>query len=141
MRSNSSPITLETLAQKSNLWYYATLACFIGLILSITITNIINGFSLLKLAVQLIPLLIFVPGLIHKIHHRTYSWICFVVLIYFTAYVVEIGSPLMQWTDIVSALLTVGLFISAMLAARFIQRWQYFLHNPDELEQYQSTEK
>ncbi len=124
---------LETLEQKSNLWYRATLVFYMGLVITIIITNVTQQFSLLKLVVQLVPLLIFMPGLIHKIHHRTYSWMCFVLLVYFMAYVVEIGSPLMQWTDILGVITTVGLFISAMMAARFIQRWQYYLNNPHEL--------
>ncbi|GAA6166539.1 DUF2069 domain-containing protein [Sessilibacter corallicola] len=124
---------LETLEQKSNLWYRATLVFYMGLVITVIITNVTQQFSPLKLVVQLVPLLIFVPGLIHKIHHRTYSWMCFVLLVYFMAYVVEIGSPLMQWTDILGVITTVGLFISAMMAARFIQRWQYYLNNPHEL--------
>merc|ERR1711916_414911 len=91
--------------------------------------QLLHDFSIKKLAMQWLPLLIFAPGLIQRTQHRTYTWLCFVVLIYFTAFVVEVGSPLRQWTDIIAAS-TAVLFVSAMLTSRYTQHWLFEANNP-----------
>ena len=73
---------------------------------------------------QTVPLLLILPGLI-KNRHRSYSWLCFVILIYFTAYVVEVMSPLFVWTDALALALSVVIFTTSMLASRWLQHWQY----------------
>jgi uncharacterized membrane protein len=104
--------------------YKITVISFGLLIVLLLISQWVHGFSLTKLLMQLLPLVIFIPGLIAKVHYRTYSWLCFVLLAYFTAYVVELGSPLRHWTDAIGLTLTVVMFISAMMASRYVQRWQ-----------------
>mgnify|MGYP000628015196 CR=1 FL=1 len=74
--------------------------------------------------VQSLPLLIFVPGLVLQ-RYRTYSWLCFVVLLYFTHSVVNVMSPVIHWTDVVELVLSVTLFIGAMMTSRWLQHWQY----------------
>lgn len=115
---------------KAELAYRITFVSYIGLIVLLLVSQFIHGFSLTKLGMQLLPIIIFLPGLINKVNYRIYSWMCFVLLVYFTAYVVELGSPLRHWTDAVGLTLTVIMFISAMMASRFVQRWQYLEHNP-----------
>lgn len=80
--------------------------------------------SFLFLVVQLVPLLIFVPGLVRNTH-RTYSWLCFVVLIYFVAIIpLVMGRGL--WSDWLMTLLCVSLFCSAMMTSRWLQYWNYY---------------
>ena len=70
---------------------------------------------------QTIPLILLLPGLIQK-HYRSYSWLCFLMLAYFTNYVVQVYSShsyLYGWLGLV---LTVIIFISAMLSSRWLQR-------------------
>lgn len=110
---------------KANFWYTATVIGFVALLLTFVANQVVHRFSLLTLAMQWLPLVIFIPGLIAKVHYRTYSWLCFVLLAYFTAFVVEVGSPLRIWTDIVGLVITCLLFTAAMFASRTVQRWQY----------------
>lgn len=118
------PEKILQLEKQSNFWYRLTVAFYIGMFVLFAAAQLIYGFTSI-IIIQVLPLVIFIPGLIHKKHYKTYSWLCFVVLLYFTAYVTEIGSPLMRWTDIAGLLLSIGLFVSAMMASRFMQRWQY----------------
>lgn len=121
-----------SLEQKANRFYQFTVASYGGLLVLFLITHLINGFVLKTLLLQWLPLLLFVPGLIARTNHRTYSWLCFVVLIYFTGFVVEVGSPLGQWSDWVGLTLSVLLFCFAMMTSRYMQHWQYQLSQVDE---------
>lgn len=99
---------------------------YIGLLVLLTAGNILDADGSIKLwFVQCIPLLIFVPGLLQQ-RFRTYSWICFVILLYFTWSVVNAMSPFMRWQDIVVVILSVTIFISAMMISRWMQYWQYY---------------
>lgn len=71
------------------------------------------------LAVKFIPLLIVLPGLLlNKL--RSYIWLCFIVLFYFTRASVDIvlkeGIPVV---DSIITALTVILFLSAMYFVKF----------------------
>src|SRR5690554_2381558 len=86
-----------------------------------TLVNITSERGSLTLwLVQSLPLLLFVPGLL-KHYYRTYSWLCFVLLFYFTAFTVDAMSPLRDWADYLGVSLSVIMFISAMLASRWRQ--------------------
>ncbi len=74
---------------------------------------------------KLIPLLVFIPGLI-KQTFRTYSWICFVCLIYFVA-IFPVAYTRSLWSDWLITLLVTTLFISSMMTSRWLQYWRYFL--------------
>lgn len=108
------------------------LGSYTGLLLLFTLLALISPDQSWKLwLVQILPLVIFVPGL-WRGYHRTYSWICFVVLIYFTWSVTNLISPLAYWRDGVVVALSVTLFISAMLASRWRQEWFLWEHRPTE---------
>ena len=96
--------------------------CYLFLLCLLITTNIINPDGKITLLLfQSLPLLVVLPGL-YRNHYRAYSWLCFIVLMYFTAYVVEVGSPLREWTDVLGLILSVMLFISAMFTSRQLQR-------------------
>lgn len=106
------------------------LASYVALLLLFTAMNIFTADGSIKLwLVQTLPLLIFIPGLIQQ-RFRTYSWICFVILLYFTWSVVNVMSPFINWTDIVVVTLSVVIFITAMMASRWLQYWQYYQRQP-----------
>lgn len=69
--------------------------------------------------VQLVPLLILIPGLRQR-NPRTYIWLCFVLLAYFIKGVDGIVSPSRAWIDYVILSVSVVLFITAMVASRWI---------------------
>ncbi len=75
--------------------------------------------------VQTLPLAIFIPGMV-KQRYKTYSWLCFATLLYFTAYVVEVGSPMGTLSDIIGLVLSIVLFIAAMYTSRWLQHGQYY---------------
>lgn len=97
-----------------------------GLLLLFALNNLFTPDGSFKLwLVQSIPLLIFIPGLKQQ-RFRTYSWICFVILLYFTWSVVNAMSPFVRWQDILVVALSVIIFISAMMISRWMQYWQYY---------------
>jgi uncharacterized membrane protein len=70
---------------------------------------------------QVLPLLLLLPGMIMK-YYRSYSWLCFLMLAYFTNFVVQAYAPNRDYYDWLGLGLTIVLFISAMFASRWLQR-------------------
>lgn|SRR5690554_4398719 len=102
------------------------LICYAVMLLLFCLLNFfLDQGSFKLLLVQCVPLLIFVPGLVQQ-RYRTYSWICFVILPYFTWSVVNVMSPLIRWHDIAVLILSVIIFVTAMMASRWLQYWQYY---------------
>jgi len=118
---NDGPVTAFTkqhlsVAQISS---YCCYLCLLGLLFLKNIFSSDGSISLLFF--QSLPLLIILPGLCRN-HYKAYNWLCFIILMYFTAYVVEVGSPLREWTDYLGLSLSVLLFISAMFTSRQLQK-------------------
>lgn len=88
-----------------------------------------DGPSVFFWLVQTLPLLIFLPGLLAR-HYRTYSWMCFVLLMYFVKGVDGVISPSVAWIDYVVLSASVVLFIAAMFTSRY--RQAYLLQNQRE---------
>src|SRR5690606_23791562 len=102
------------------------LICYAVMLLLFCLLNLFLDQGSFKLwLVQCVPLLIFIPGLVQQ-RFRTYSWICFVILPYFTWSVVNAMSPLIRWHDLLVVVLSVVIFISAMMISRWLQYWQYY---------------
>lgn len=74
--------------------------------------------------VQTVPLLIFLPGLLRD-NPRVYIGLCFVLLLYFIKAVEGLFSPARDWLDYALLILTVLLFIVAMMASRHLQQAHY----------------
>jgi len=95
-----------------------TLACYVLLILMMIITSLPSmlpeGTSpWLVLTIKLVPLLIIMPGLLLD-SLRSYIWLCFIVLFYFTQAVVETFLSKGANIDYIITFLTVTQFLSAM---------------------------
>jgi uncharacterized membrane protein len=71
--------------------------------------------------VSCVPLLGCLPGLV-RAQFRAGSWLCFVLLIYFIAFVAALGVPGHVYGESLAVFLTVSLFVSAMMYARWQQR-------------------
>lgn len=82
-----------------------------------------SGFSLGVFLLQTVPLLAFLPGMIYRAY-RSYSWLCFILLFYFIFAVQLVFSSVRETSDFIFLLLTVLLFISAMMTSRWLQRSQ-----------------
>lgn len=69
---------------------------------------------------HLLPLLIFLPGMLRG-SHRTFIYLCFMLLIYFMLAVANAFLPEYGWYPWVEIVLTVVLFVSAMMHSRWLQ--------------------
>ncbi|KZY31383.1 MULTISPECIES: DUF2069 domain-containing protein [unclassified Oleiphilus] len=110
--------------RKNVVAYCITWASYLLLILMMIITSLPSylpeGSSpWVVVSVKLSPLLIILPGLI-KDSLRSYTWLCFIVLFYFTQAVVEAFLSQGAGLDLVITLLTVNIFLSAM----FYIKWE-----------------
>lgn len=114
------------LKQKLRLGQSIAIGSYVLLLLFFTLINLVQpGGSLRTWLVSTLPLLIFIPGLI-KQTHRTYSWICFIALMYFVI-IIPLLMTRWLWSDWVITLLICSLFISAMMTSRWLQHWRYYL--------------
>lgn len=71
--------------------------------------------------IQVSPLLLLLPGLWQQ-HYRSFSWLCFLMLIYFTSYVIQTYSVTREWIDFLGLANSILLFIASMLCSRWLQR-------------------
>ena len=101
---------------------------FVLLLATLTCSSLVRQQPLVILALTLLPLLIFIPGLIRE-RYKSLSMLCFVTLLYFIVAVTNLFAPTRSWLDILETLLIVLLFSGAMM----FSRWkQYSLYQPDE---------
>lgn len=121
-----------------------TLLSLGGLVLLFTWLNLTRpDGSIMRWLVQCIPLLMFVPGLLQQ-SYRSYSWLCFVVILYLipaiTQVVMALGfrnaeQPAAHWSDGVILLLAVVLFFAATMSSRWLQYWHLQTQTRNEDEQ------
>ncbi len=119
---SANELSHESLTKRVRIARLISLHAYGGLILLYSLLNYLaesDGFS--WWLIQCVPLLIFIPGLIGN-HYKTYSWLCFVVLIYFTALVPVLMSDAATGNHWVQMLLIVILFVGAMMTSRWRQR-------------------
>lgn len=110
---------------------YTRLACLsrrlsitllVSLIGFLAISHTLRGQDVVfRVLVSCIPLLGFLPGLIAA-QFRTGSWLCFVLLIYFVGFTTQLWIPGNIWGESIALFLTITLFVSAMMYARWQQR-------------------
>ena len=81
-----------------------------------------TGFSWPILLIQCLPLALILPSLIQG-HYRSYSWLCFILLMYFIFAVMNALQSKAQITDLVYVALVVLLFTVAMMTSR----WQQYI--------------
>jgi uncharacterized membrane protein len=115
---------LTQVNQKLKLGLWATHGTYAAFLLIMSWANfqVTHGSFTLWL-VKLFPLLIFIPGFIKK-KYRTYSWLCFAILPYFV-WIIPLVMGRGNWSDWVMTLLTVVMFIAAMMTSRWMQQQSY----------------
>lgn len=122
--TDTDAISLE---KKLRIGRWLTLGCYASLLLLFTLLNLLRETGNIKLwLVQCIPLLIFIPALRYETH-RSYSWLCFVALMYFVA-IVPLLMSRWWWSDWLITLLVTVLFTASMMTSRWLQYWNYYLH-------------
>ncbi|MCO1334037.1 DUF2069 domain-containing protein [Microbulbifer sp. OS29] len=93
--------------------------CYIGLLLLFAARNLfLEGGSIPFWLLQTVPLLLVLPGLIEQ-RYRSYLWLCFILLLYITASIVDVMLPTHGWQDGVLMVLSLILFFSAMMSSRW----------------------
>jgi len=103
---------------------YLVISNYVLLLLMMIVTTLpgvlpVGSSPMVILPIKLMPLLILLPGLL-KDHLRTYIWMCFIVLFYFTQSVVETFLSSGAVIDYFITALTVIIFLSAM----FYIKWE-----------------
>ncbi|MFT5083157.1 MAG: putative membrane protein [Lentisphaeria bacterium] len=78
-------------------------------------------FSPVVFSLQSVPLLALLPGMLSK-SYRSFSWLCFVLLIYFIFAVERALTSVATLTDIIFLALVITLFITSMMTSRWLQR-------------------
>jgi len=102
-----------TLAKRLN-WF-----CYIALLVLFAVWNLfIPGGSVKWWILQTVPLLLVLPGLL-KGNHRSYLWLCFILLLYITAGIVDVMMPTRGWQHGALTALSLTLFLSAMMTSRW----------------------
>jgi len=82
-----------------------------------------GGFNVVVFCLQAVPLLLLLPGLLSQ-YYRVYSWLCFVILLYFVVAVMGVFASTAKISDYVFLASTVVLFIVSMMCSRYAQRVQ-----------------
>lgn len=118
---------LAWLAPRLRVTRALSLACFTGLIVLLTVNtlwfaNLHGARTEVILAVELIPLLLLLPGMLLG-SARAHAWTCFVVNIYFIKGVLAAFDPARAVFGWLEVGLSLGLFVSALLYVRW--RFQY----------------
>lgn len=126
---NESVVSRTQLVRKANLFCHITLASLFAL------CGLLLVWHLLVLPVStkpwfiallhVLPLLAFAPGIIFR-KPRVYVWLCFFVLLYFCQGVINaFALPSTNGVlGLLETLLTVDVFVAAMLAARYLKQAQ-----------------
>jgi uncharacterized membrane protein len=126
MDNNATPSLASIsshLSIRARFFHHLAIVSYIGLLILI-IASVINSNApaevsrTLMYSVKLIPLIIFIPGLL-KMSARTHVWLCFVVLFYFTQSVVNVWLSKGYWFDVLTCITTISLFIASMMYAHW----------------------
>ena len=114
---------LDWLAPRLRLTRTLSLACFFGLMALLVANNLwfanLHGARVeVILAVELVPLLLLLPGMLTG-SARAHAWTCFVVNIYFIKGVLAAFDPARAVFGWVEVLVSLGLFVSGLLFVRW----------------------
>jgi uncharacterized membrane protein len=114
---------LEWLSPRLRLTRALSLGCFFGLIVLLVINNLwfanLHGARVeVILAIELIPLLLLLPGMLMG-SARAHAWTCFVVNIYFIKGVLAAFDPARAVFGWIEVLVSLGLFVSGLLFVRW----------------------
>lgn len=128
MTRKAKPLpSLEWLAPRLKASRLLTLTSFLALASLLTIWNLIfadlhGARPWVVAGIQLLPLLLLVPGLLLG-RARSHAWACFVVNLYFIQGVTATIDPARRLFGWLEALLSLALFCAALLYTRW--RFQY----------------
>ncbi len=100
----------------------ATWVAYLGMITILSWVNATEELgSLARWVVQTLPLLIVLPGMIRG-KYRAYSWLCFIIVMYFIPSVMKVMAPQGEWLDSLMLAFCVVIFITSAYTSRWMQR-------------------
>ena len=110
------------MTKKCTFAYYTTMTALLWLICAFIAWQLTRtgGPLFFILAIQILPLLAFLPKLFKR-QARAFIWLCFVILVYFIKGVLGAFKPQPDWMDLTLLILSVVIFISAMLTSRWLR--------------------
>jgi uncharacterized membrane protein len=116
-----SPVSsiYSQLSRRAKFCHNLSITSYVGLFI-LMVASVISSNApaevsrLLMYSIKLIPLIIFIPGML-KMSPRTHVWLCFVVLFYFTQSVVNVWLSHWHWFDVLNCLMTISLFSGSMM--------------------------
>jgi uncharacterized membrane protein len=106
---------------------------YLTLIVSLFGDGMLAGTSPALLVLAIIPLLIFLPGLIRE-DHRSLVLLCFVSLLYFIVVVTNLYEPDRTVFGVFALVAVVSLFITAMMYSRWLRARQRLAIQPSSQE-------
>ena len=118
---------LEWLQPRLKLSHRLSIFFVLGLVVLLAVWNLFyanlhGARTWVIMLIELVPLAIVLPGILLG-NARAHAWMCFIVNLYFIKGVVATLDPSRFWLGMLEILLSVGLFVSAMLYTRW--RFQY----------------
>ncbi|AKX58995.1 hypothetical protein AKN88_02860 [Thiopseudomonas alkaliphila] len=119
--------SLEWLQPRLKLSHRLSIFFVLGLVVLLAVWNLFyanlhGARTWVIMLIELVPLAIVLPGILLG-NARAHAWMCFIVNLYFIKGVVATLDPSRFWLGMIEILLSVGLFVSAMLYTRW--RFQY----------------
>lgn len=113
----------DTLARKLHIARRLNWVCYIALLALFVVWNLFLDGSIKWWILQTAPLLLVLPGML-KQRQRSYLWLCFILLLYITAGIVDVMMPGRGWQHGALTLLSLTLFLSAMMTSRWQVKYQ-----------------
>ncbi|MGH1469656.1 MAG: DUF2069 domain-containing protein [Cellvibrionaceae bacterium] len=99
-----------------------TCSAYLGMLAIITWVNLTEETgSLTRWCIQSLPLLMVLPGMMLG-KYRAYSWLCFIIVMYFIPSVMKVMDPQGEWLDTLMLTLCIIIFITAAYTSRWMQR-------------------
>ncbi|WOX06291.1 DUF2069 domain-containing protein [Microbulbifer pacificus] len=124
MAKKTKVIDTAQVARKLEIARTLNWVCYAGLLVLFAVWNLFLDGSVKWWLLQTVPLLLVLPGM-WKRQQRSYLWLCFILLLYITAGIVDVMMPTRGWQHGVLTALSLILFVSAMMTSR----WQVQLQN------------
>ncbi|MCJ0972658.1 DUF2069 domain-containing protein [Pseudomonas sp. PS1] len=120
--------SLDWLAPRVRLSRAVALASFVGLAVLLLVWNLafadLHGArTWVVVGIQLVPLLLVAPGMIAG-SPRAHAWTCFIVNLYFIQGVLAAIDPARMLYGWVEALVSLTLFVSALLYTRWAYQYE-----------------
>ena len=102
----------------ANLLHRITLIGYVLILINFIFVNLTeDSGSWPRWVIQTLPLLILAPGLWQQ-RPRSYIWLCFVLLIYFTGYLLHVVGPKASLLGYGMLALVTGIFLSSMFTLK-----------------------